>query len=488
MTRTPLRGFSSLLVIALVALLGFGAYAAYKGDLSSMLAAVTGSRSGNPTAEVDASETTTGTSNTTGTSGTSASASAAPVSVTSATVISPTLLTIIAPNGGETIVASKPTLIKWKVVGQTNPTSIALYKNGVFLTWITSSLSTDKNLGDTYSYSWTPKETFAGSGYQIVISAPKASGGGTMTDKSDATFSIIAQDIRPTLPDLTASAITSVTSTTGTMGQVVRIAAIVSNIGTGASATSSQVAFQTATATNASAAKTVALGTVGPLAIGGSASTTASYTLPQGTTPARFVRACADMGTSGAGTITELNENNNCGAWTDGALPTSISVEGHSTAQALTYNAAKVTSSYGTFTIRFDVTAAYGDVYIPKTVGITGAQIVSPVLPSTGVFVRAAIDSLVGTSTGAVASSTLTTTADSANTNYYVVHAGNTETFTVTTIINPSGFDSTVRSTYHVGLDKLRFSLTNTNPTSLQTVEVDETNSNFRTDPLTIPG
>jgi hypothetical protein len=94
---------------------------------------------------------------------------------------------------------------------------------------------------------------------------------------------------------------------------------------------------------------------------------------------------------------------------------------------------------------------------------------------------------MVGSTTGAVVTTAITTTADVDNSLFYVVHAGDTETFTATVSINPNGTSSTLGN-YQVGLDKVRFSTSDTNLNSLQTLDIDQTDNQFHTDTLTIAG
>ena len=78
----------------------------------------------------------------------------------------------------------------------------------------------------------------------------------------------------------------------------------------------------------------------------------------------------------------------------------------------------------------------------------------------------------------------LTSTADSDNGSFYVVHDGDTETFTVSVSLDPASTNF-----YEMGIDKVRFSTGDVEPVTagaLQTVDVDQTDSDFHTDPLNI--
>lgn len=161
------------------------------------------------------------------------------------------------------------------------------------------------------------------------------------------------------------------------------------------------------------------------------------------------------------------------------ALNGGITVEGNDMNAVQTYNSNSVTSSYGTFTLKFDVTANGDDVFVPK-------QIATSASTTAGVVVD---PNMASTTTGTITAS-LTTTADSDNGSFYVVHDGDTETFTATVTINPNGLAADV-SNFEVGLDKVRFSTDDAEPVTsgaLQTVDVDQSDSDFHTDPITIAG
>lgn len=162
-----------------------------------------------------------------------------------------------------------------------------------------------------------------------------------------------------------------------------------------------------------------------------------------------------------------------------------ISVNGNSMSATQTYNSTTPASSYGTFTLKFDVTAIGDDVYIPKTID-SPANTSGHTASTT--YVGVVVDpSMSASTTDSVVTKSLTTTADSDNSNFYVVHDGDTETFTATVVINPLGLSSSLTN-FQVGLDKIQFSFTDSNLNSLQVVDVDETNSDFHTDTLTVAG
>ena len=149
-----------------------------------------------------------------------------------------------------------------------------------------------------------------------------------------------------------------------------------------------------------------------------------------------------------------------------------INVAGTSDNAVLTYNSNDTTKSYGTYTLKFDVTADGDDIFVPKTVASTSAA-----STTAGVVIDTSINgAFSGTSTAS-----MSTTADSQNANYYVVHDGDTETFTVTYTLDPSA-----TGTFAVGLDQVRFATDSSTLTGLQTLEIDQTKSEFKTDALSI--
>ena len=149
-----------------------------------------------------------------------------------------------------------------------------------------------------------------------------------------------------------------------------------------------------------------------------------------------------------------------------------VNVDGNSATSVLTYNSNTPSASFGTFTLKFDVTANGDDVYIPKTIALDSAS-----STYAGVHVVNTGNSFSGSDTA-----TLTTTADSQNSNFYVVREGDTETFTASVTLNPSS-----DGTYQIGLDFVQFSTTDANLNNLQRLEIDENDSDFQTNPLFVP-
>jgi hypothetical protein len=158
------------------------------------------------------------------------------------------------------------------------------------------------------------------------------------------------------------------------------------------------------------------------------------------------------------------------------ALNAGIGVAGSTMSASQVYNENHVDASYGTFTLKFKVTANGDDVYIPKTVQALDSG--DTPNANTGVVVLTDLNAST-TSSGITAS--MTTTAESDNSDFYVVRDGDTETFTVLVTINP-----TATGDYQVGLDKIRFSTVDTGFGSIQTLDVDQNASQFHTDSVNI--
>jgi hypothetical protein len=119
------------------------------------------------------------------------------------------------------------------------------------------------------------------------------------------------------LPDLTTGAATPISATVGT---AVTLSATVTNAGNLSTGASFPNFFQVATSPNGGGTISDLVSTsMTTLAVGANAATTKSYTfLSQGS---YSIRACADKtSAAGGGVITESDENNNCGAWTNVAV------------------------------------------------------------------------------------------------------------------------------------------------------------------------
>jgi len=114
-------------------------------------------------------------------------------------------------------------------------------------------------------------------------------------------------------PDLTAGA---VSPTTAAVHTPVTLSATVSNANasTGAGFTDTFQINPTSIPATFADIQSIRTYASGALGAGASNTASASYTFPSAGT--WYVRACADLNASNAGTITESNENNNCGPWT----------------------------------------------------------------------------------------------------------------------------------------------------------------------------
>jgi hypothetical protein len=108
-------------------------------------------------------------------------------------------LTVLFPNGGETIDFNDYSKILWKAPPNVTKVSIALYRNDAFYTWIVKDLPTMNAMYDFngyYYYYWTPSlntvisdNDFGKNIFKIYILGYKSEGG-TVEDKSDAPFNI----------------------------------------------------------------------------------------------------------------------------------------------------------------------------------------------------------------------------------------------------------------------------------------------------------
>ncbi len=124
-----------------------------------------------------------------------------------------------------------------------------------------------------------------------------------------------------------------------------------------------------------------------------------------------------------------------------------------------------VSSSYGTYTIKFKVTGVEDDAYIATTTGSTGT-----------VGVLYGID---GNAFDGVESAALTSTARQQN-GFFVVREGKTETFTLTVTLDPA----TDPGFYSLRLDSIRFN--GTADLAGSTTFSVANDSGFRTDPVYI--
>lgn len=126
--------------------------------------------------------------------------------------------------------------------------------------------------------------------------------------------------VKPQLPDLTAGV---VTPTTATAGIAVTLRATIANNGNGSVRRGFTDLFQSAS--NSSGAGVTDIGTYSSVPLVAHTNNVAVLTHTFSSSNTTYVRVCADKNSStNTGVITELNENNNCGAWTQ------ISISGSS--------------------------------------------------------------------------------------------------------------------------------------------------------------
>jgi peptidoglycan hydrolase-like protein with peptidoglycan-binding domain len=148
---------------------------------------------------------------------------------------------------------------------------------------------------------------------------------------------------------------------------------------------------------------------------------------------------------------------------------TGFAVEAVSTSKSLTA-ATDSTDAYGTFTLKFDVTADEDD---PLFIGKTAASSTA----TAGAVYEILKDNVVVTGGIETKSAILTSTASTEN-GTYRVDAGETETFTLTVTVDPA-----VDGNYAVQLTQVHYSLSDT-LSPLLTFTVDSDDADFETDPL----
>jgi peptidoglycan hydrolase-like protein with peptidoglycan-binding domain len=150
-----------------------------------------------------------------------------------------------------------------------------------------------------------------------------------------------------------------------------------------------------------------------------------------------------------------------------------ISLSGRSTAAVVTTPSSGTTPSFGTYTLRFDVTAVGDDVFIPRSVAVDGAA-----TTTAGVRVVNISTPYVGS-----VSTLITSSAKQYNNDFFVVREGDTKTFTVNVVL----LDPQTVGYYQLGIDFVQFSSTGSDVNTLQKLEVDQNKQSFSTDPIYIP-
>lgn len=140
---------------------------------------------------------------------------------------------------------------------------------------------------------------------------------------------------------------------------------------------------------------------------------------------------------------------------------TGIAVEPVSTSESVTTPGDSASSTYGTFTIKFDVTALEEDAYITDSAATTTI--------TDGIGYE-----IIGSAYAGTASVSVTSTAEDNGTRF-IVREGETETFTLTVTLDP-----TTAGTFGVRLDEVNFN--DTNLAGDTVLEVDSSNDEFRTE------
>ena len=167
----------------------------------------------------------------------------------------------------------------------------------------------------------------------------------------------------------------------------------------------------------------------------------------------------ADVDAEGLDSGDESDVGGSASSETHTVALTGIAVEGVSTSQAVVTPGSSASDTYGTYTIRFEVTALEDDAFIATTSDTSG---------TVGVTYNINGSSFTAESESAV----LTSTADLQN-GFYRVDEGETETFTLTVTLNPAD-----AGTFSVELESIRF--------NDEASFTDSGNQDFETDPLYI--
>lgn len=155
------------------------------------------------------------------------------------------------------------------------------------------------------------------------------------------------------------------------------------------------------------------------------------------TTPIAFSLANANVEAEGVRSGNDASVSGSASSETHTIAFTGIVVEPVSTSQMVVTPGNDASSTYGTYSIRFEVTGLEEDAYIASTSATTGTVGVQYVIGG---------NAFAGTE-----STSLTSTADMED-GFYLVREGRTETFTLTVTLDP-----TTAGTYDVRLDSVRF-------------------------------
>jgi hypothetical protein len=214
----------------------------------------------------------------------------------------PTNLALTCPAPGTTVNASWTNASGWSAYylrADTNPNAV----------WPNFSIKVPENgssgVGSSYSFS-----SIAGQTYYVWIHTRDATTGGwsnAITGSVNCTSSV-------TTPNLT---VTVASPSVATVGTSATFSSIVSNIGTASTGAGTfNNIFQFDDDANHNDLPFLPkLVTAGPLAVNGTANISSSHTFSSPGT--WYVRSCADLNQSSVGSVTESNENDNCGStWT----------------------------------------------------------------------------------------------------------------------------------------------------------------------------
>jgi len=181
-------------------------------------------------------------------------------------------------------------------------------------------------------------------------------------------------------------------------------------------------------------------------------------------TPVAFTLANADIDAEGVRSGNTASVSGSASSETHTIAATGIAVAAVSTSQSVVTPGDSASATYGTYSIRFKVSALEEDAFIASTTGTSG---------TVGVTYTVGGDTFTGTT-----SAVLTSTADSEN-GFYVVDEGDSETFTLTVTLDPSA-----AGTFDVRLSSIRF---NDEGSLLGSTTFTVANdSDYRTDPVYI--
>lgn len=154
-------------------------------------------------------------------------------------------------------------------------------------------------------------------------------------------------------------------------------------------------------------------------------------------TPVVFTLANADVEAEGVRSGNTASVSGSASSETHTIARTGVMIEPVSTSQTVVTPGSDASATYGTYSIRFEVTALEDDAYIATTTADSG---------TVGVLY-----SIGGSAYAGSQSAVLTSTADREN-GFFVIDEGDTEVFTLTVTLDPS-----TAGTYDVRLENVRF-------------------------------